>query len=308
MERKFLLSHQQDRKISNPSRTGGSGLKNQTHIRILVCLFSFLAISLISCQSSEVSSFIKQSESQPNASEPLLWWTPKPGQLVQIQYAGEIDLTVQAEIFNLDLFETTPEDIQILHSRNIKVICYLNAGAWENWRPDSDDFPRAVIGKKYQGWPGEYWLDIRQIDVLKPILTARLDLCAEKGFDGVDPDNLDGYMNRTGFPLTYEDQLNFNRWLAAEAHQRHLAIGLKNDPDQADDLVMDFDWITTESCFFEGWCEMLEPFLQAGKPVFAIEYTDESNQFYEYCNTALGQVINPILKHRALDAWRETCP
>ncbi|MEA3325933.1 MAG: endo alpha-1,4 polygalactosaminidase [Chloroflexota bacterium] len=283
-------------------------MKTQTHIRIFVCLFSLLAALLISCRSSDVSSYTVQSESQPNAAESLLWWTPKPGQLMQIQYAGEIDLTVQAEIFNLDLFETTPEEIQYLHSKGVQVICYLNAGAWENWRPDSNDFPKATIGKKYQAWPGEYWLDIRQIEALKPILTARLDLCAEKGFDGVDPDNLDGYMNQTGFPLTYEDQLNFNRWLAAEAHQRHLAIGLKNDPDQAINLVMDFDWITTESCFCEGWCEMIEPFIQAGKPVFAIEYTDEGAQFNKYCGTRLAKTINPILKHQALDAWRETCP
>jgi len=283
-------------------------LKNKTSIFYFVCLFSLLTNLLMGCRSSDISSVSKQPETQPNVEDSLLWWTPKPGQLWQVQYDGEIDLTVQVEIFNLDLFETSSDDIQSLHSKGVKVICYINAGAWEDWRPDRDQYPNEVLGAKYQGWPGEYWLDIRQIDTLKPILTARLDLCVEKGFDGVDPDNLDGYVNETGFPLTYEDQLNFNRWLAAEAHQRHLAIGLKNDPDQAIELVSDFDWITTESCFEEGWCEMVEPFLQAGKPVFAIEYTDESDQFYEYCNTALGQIINPILKHRALDAWRETCP
>ena len=283
-------------------------MKKQPYILHHAWLFGLLANLLIGCQSSDIFSLLKQSESQQNVEESLLPWKPKPGQLWQVQYDGEIDLAVQADIFNLDLFETTPEDIQRLHSRNIKVICYLNAGAWENWRPDWDQYPNEVLGAKYQGWPGEYWLDIRQIDVLKPILTARLDLCVEKGFDGVDPDNLDGYMNMTGFPLTFEDQLNFNRWLADEAHQRHLAIGLKNDPDQAIELVMDFDWITTESCFNEGWCDKVEPFIQAGKPICAIEYTNEGTRFYESCSTTLAQIINPILKHRTLDAWRSTCP
>ncbi len=284
-------------------------MKKQTAFLILVCLFSLLAFSLISCQSSEISTLTNQQhETQPDIEGSPLWWTPKPGQLLQVQYDGEIDLTVQAEIFNLDLFETTPEDIQSLHSRNIKVVCYLNAGAWENWRSDSEQYPKSVIGKKYQGWPGEYWLDIRQIDALGPILTARLDLCADKGFDGVDPDNMDGYTNNTGFPLTYEDQINFNRWLAAEAHQRQLAIGLKNDPDQANELVMDFDWTTTESCFSEGWCGKVESFIDAGKPIFAIEYTDDDSQFSVICSSTLAQNINPILKHRSLDVWREICP
>ena len=42
----------------------------------------------------------------------------------------------------------------------------------------------------------------------------RLDLAAAKGCDAVDPDNVDGYANPTGFDLTGDDQLAFNRWLA----------------------------------------------------------------------------------------------
>lgn len=283
-------------------------MKSQTSNRYLICLFGLLAMMLGSCQSSNQPKLTEQAVPQQNHAESPSWWTPESGQLWQVQYDGEIDLDVQADIFNLDLFETTSEDIQYLHSKGIKVICYLNAGAWENWRPDSDLFPKNILGNKYRGWPGERWLDIRQIDQLNLIITARLDLCAEKGFDGVDPDNLDGYTNRTGFSLTAEDQLKFNRWLAAEAHGRHLAVGLKNDPDQAMDLVHDFDWITTESCFFEGWCEKVDPFIQSGKPIFAIEYTDESLHFDDICATSLAGVINPILKNRALDAWREVCP
>lgn len=233
---------------------------------------------------------------------------PEPGLSWQIQYVGEIDLDVDVQVYNLDLFETSAEDIQYLHGKGISVICYLNAGSWEDWRPDSDAFPESVLGKDYEGWPGECWLDIRQVDLLAPIMTARLDLCAEKGFDGVDPDNLDGYQNATGFDLTPEDQLAYNIWLADEAHQRGLAIGLKNDPEQASELVDHFDWATVESCFEEGWCELMKPFLQNNKPVFAIEYTEMDINLDDFCSQATELSIDILIKHRNLDAWRDICP
>ena len=45
-------------------------------------------------------------------------------------------------------------------------------------------------------------MDIRQIDILGPIMQARLDLCKQKGFDAVEPDNVDAYQNKPGFPMT----------------------------------------------------------------------------------------------------------
>lgn len=236
------------------------------------------------------------------------WWQPAQGLDWQVQYTGDLDLDVPADVFSLDLFETTPEQIKALHDRGVRVVCYLNAGAWEDWRPDRDDFPESVLGADYAGWPGERWLDIRQVEALAPVMTARLDRCAEKGFDGVDTDNLDGYTNPTGFPLAAEDQLAYNRWLAQAAHARGLAIGLKNDPGQATELVADFDWATTESCFTQGWCENLAPFLSIGKPVFDIEYTDNDLRTQDFCPRATELGVDAILKHRELDDWHATCP
>lgn len=42
-------------------------------------------------------------------------------------------------------------------------------------------------------------------------MQARLDLAVQKGCDGVEPDNVDGYQNNSGFPLTAQDQLAYNR-------------------------------------------------------------------------------------------------
>lgn len=219
-----------------------------------------------------------------------------------------MDLSIDAELYDIDLFDNDRSVVAALHEQGRRVVCYISVGSWEKWRPDKDRFPAEVLGKDYAGWPGERWLDIRRIDVLAPILRARLDACQAKGFDGVEPDNIDGYLNDTGFPLTYQDQLQFNLWLAEEAHQRGLSIGLKNDPEQVRDLLPFFDWALTEDCFAEGWCEDLEPFVASGKAVFAAEYTDSGSDIDEICQQATTMNFNLILKHRRLDAYRRICP
>ena len=97
-------------------------------------------------------------------------------------------------------------------------------------------FPSSVLGSS-NGWPGEKWLDIRQISALAPIMTARMQMCVQKGFDALEPDNIDGYANSTGFPLTAQDQLAYNQWIANTAHSLGLSVGLKNDVDQTAQLA-----------------------------------------------------------------------
>jgi endo-alpha-1,4-polygalactosaminidase (GH114 family) len=226
----------------------------------------------------------------------------------QWQLAEEpVDLSLDVDMYDIDLFENDSAVVAELHSRQREVICYISVGSWEEWRPDADKFPDSVVGKDYGGWPGEKWLDIREIDLLAPVMRSRLDKCKAKGFDGVEPDNIDGYTNDTGFDLTYEDQLNYNIWLAKEAHARGLTIGLKNDSDQVADLLPHFDWALTEGCFDEGWCDQFQPFIAAGKPVFAAEYTDTGITLDRFCSKANAMGINAILKHRDLGVYREAC-
>jgi endo-alpha-1,4-polygalactosaminidase (GH114 family) len=235
------------------------------------------------------------------------WWKPEAGTSWQWQLDQPIDPSFNVGMYDIDLFENEPGVVEKLHSQGRKVICYISVGSWEEWRADAGQFPKSVIGKDYNGWQGEKWLDIRQIDLLAPILRARFDECKAKGFDGIEPDNIDGYTNDTGFPLTYEDQLAFNTWLAKEAHNRGLSIGLKNDADQVADLLPYFDWALSEDCFSEGWCEQMQPFIKAGKPVFAAEYTDTSITFEDFCPQAKAWKFSGILKNRDLDAFMESC-
>ncbi len=230
-------------------------------------------------------------------------WQPAPGTSWQWQLTGRIDNSVDADVFDLDLFDVPRETIDELHDAGRRVICYLNAGAYEPWRPDADDFPEEVLGRGMAGWD-ERWLDVRRIDLLAPIMRARLTLAADKGCDAVEPDNIDGYQNDTGFPLDGGDQLRYNRWLAAEAHARGLAIGLKNDLEQVEELVDHFDFAINEECYRWGECETLRPFVEAGKAVFGAEYGLSTDAF---CPVTNALNFDFILKRLDLGVYRESC-
>jgi hypothetical protein len=161
-----------------------------------------------------------------------------------------------------------------------------------------------VLGDAVSGWPDERWLDIRRLDVLGPIMEKRLDLCRAKGFDGVEPDNVDGYSNGTGFPLSAADQLAYNRFLVSAAHARGLSIGLKNDLDQVAELQPIYDWALNEECFANSECQLLQPFVQAGKAVFNVEYGLDPASF---CPQARAMGFMSMRKELALDAARTPC-
>jgi hypothetical protein len=222
----------------------------------------------------------------------------------QIQYSGKIDPFLDVDVFDLDLFDTPQSTIEALHEHGVFVICYFSAGSYEDWRPDAFRFPPEILGKEMKGWPGERWLDIRRLDLLAPIIESRLDLAVQKGCDGIDPDNVNGYANDVGFPLSADDQLRFNIFLANAAHARGLSVGLKNDLEQIPQLLPYFDWILDEECFSYNECDKLLPFLQAGKPVFVVEYELSPEEF---CPQANQMGFSAIHKNRDLDAYRTNC-
>jgi hypothetical protein len=226
-------------------------------------------------------------------------WRPMPGTTWQWQLTGTIDTSVVAAMYDIDLFDAPQATIDQLHAAGRVVVCYFSAGTYEDWRPDASTFPAAALGNGVDGWPGEKWVDTRSAS-LRQILAARLDMAAQKRCDGVEPDNVDGYQNNPGFPLTATTQLDFNRFLATEAHARSLSVGLKNDVDQVVALEPSFDWSLNEECSKYDECATLAPFIQAGKAVFHTEYTTSCPQAVTGFST--------ILKHLNLDAWRVACP
>jgi hypothetical protein len=233
-------------------------------------------------------------------------WSPSPGISWQIQYSGSpIDTSVDVEMYDVDLFDTPRATVDDLHDMDRVVVCYFNAGGWEDWRDDADQFPQEALGNDLDGWPGERWLDVTHPDV-RELMADRLDQAVDAGCDGVDPDNVDGYTNDPGFDFGYAEQLEFNRFLADEAHARGLSVGLKNDMDQIPDLVEEFDFTVNEECFDYDECDTLQPFVDASKAVFQIQYGD-STHADEVCPDANARDLDTLVKQMDLDAWRISC-
>ena len=244
----------------------------------------------------------------PSAAE-AAWWRPRAGLTFSILLSvAPSTIDTPAEVVDVDLFDIRKGTVAALKRQGKRVVCYMSAGSWENWRPDRRDFPSGVIGKNYDGWAGERWLDIRDLDALGPVMRARLDRCRDKGFDAVDPDNVDGYQADTGFPLTRSDSIRYLRFLATEAHRRGLAIGLKNASELSRFVLDRFDFAVTEDCFGQGWCRNSKNFIRQDKPVFAIEYTDNGISFGAFCRQAANLGLSPLLKRRNLDEWERRCP
>jgi hypothetical protein len=235
-------------------------------------------------------------------------WVPRPGLTFSIALSvAPTTVTTPAQVVDLDLFDISPLTVAKLKRQGKRAICYLSAGSWENWRPDARRFPANVLGKNYDGWAGERWLDIRNITALAPIMRARLDLCKAKRFDAVDPDNVDGYQADTGFPIARVHAIKYVKFLALEAHRRGLALGLKNAGEISRYVLPDVDFQVTEDCFEQGWCGRSRNFIAARKPVFAIEYTDNRIDFAAFCRQTLALKISPLLKRRSLDLWERRC-
>lgn len=233
-------------------------------------------------------------------------WHPAPRTSWQWQLTGTIDTSIDAAMYDIDLFDAPQATIDSLHSDGRIVICYFSAGSFEDFRPDASSFPMSARGNALEGWPGEFWLDTRDATV-RQIMQARLDLAVTKHCDGVEPDNVDGYANDSGFPLTAQTQLDYNRFIASEAHARGLSVGLKNDLDQVPDLVGDFDWALNEECVQYDECGALAPFIAVSKAVFHVEYGDAALAD-TVCPMTQPLDFSTLIKNLDLDAFRVACP
>ncbi len=231
-------------------------------------------------------------------------WVPPAGATFQWQLQGEVDTTVVAEVYDIDMFDSSKALIGDLHSMGRRVICYVSAGSYEKWRPDADSFPNRVLGKPLDGWPGERWLDVRKLKPLKRIMDKRVARCAAKGFDGIEYDNVDGFTNDTGFDLSKDDQLAYLEYLSQVAHDNGLAAGLKNLPQLAKDLEPNWDFAVNEQCFQYDECKEYSAFIDNDKAVFHVEYEMDVSEF---CDEANEMGFTSMRKKYSLKAWRQAC-
>ena len=275
----------------------------------LLCLI----ILLSSCSESDPTK--QNSNNNLPITQPIEsgnWYKPSINVSWQWQLNNSINKSYNVDIYDIDLFDTQASAIKTLQQSGKKVICYFSAGSYENWRSDKDMFPQESLGEQLDDWEGEKWLDITN-NKLRTIMKSRLDLAVEKGCDGVEPDNVDGFDNITGFALSYQDQLEYNIFLANAARSRGLSIALKNDLTQVVALEPYFDFAVNEECNFYNECDQLLPFIKSGKPVlnveYSLEYVNNTNQqrdsLCEY--SKLTQIQTLVLPLELDDSFRYSC-
>ncbi|MCR9085942.1 MAG: endo alpha-1,4 polygalactosaminidase [Rhodobacteraceae bacterium] len=223
------------------------------------------------------------------------------------QLTEPFDLSVDVQVIDLDPDSVTPSQIAALKARGVKTICYVSVGTVESYRDDAELFPEHVLGAVYDDWPNERFLDIRQLDAILPLMTARFDRCRALGFDAVEPDNMDLFENETGLPITAAHQIAYLRPLIAYAHRIGLEIGQKNAPDLIPALHRDFDFIILESCFHYGFCDDALVYAQEGKDVLAAEYSHMPVDRRAACAFGAKAGIRFIFKERELAAGGQAC-
>jgi hypothetical protein len=282
---------------------------------IFLVSFTFLVGCGGSSSSSSDSSATEQTKIFDAMVEPYTtgtWYKPEKQTSWQWQLQGDINTSYDVEIYDIDLFDSEATFIESLKNDGKKVICYFSAGSWENWRSDKDDFPSSVLGDAMDGWAGEKWLDISN-EALAPIMKARLDLAVQKGCDGVEPDNMDGYTNNTGSALSASEQLAYNKFIANEARKRGLSVGLKNDLDQIVELEPYFDFSVNEQCHEYNECDRLRPFIDANKPVLNAEYKEKyvnnhNNERDTMCSESINLEFKTLILPLDLDgSFRYSC-
>ena len=221
-----------------------------------------------------------------------------------MQLQGDL-VSRPASIYVIDMFGYTENDIRQLKARGHTVICAMSLGTRESWNPDASRFAPSEIGRSMPNSPGENWIDTRSANV-RAIMLSRLDLAKSKGCQGVDFIAGDGYENRTGFPLTLQSQLEYNRYMAFAAHDRELILTLNGVAALAEDLAEIFDLAVAEQCYQYNECGGYQSFVSRGKPVLAMEYGPVNAS---YCAQAKDSLISLAYFNYELDGSRyETCP
>jgi hypothetical protein len=184
-------------------------------------------------------------------------------------------------VYDIDGENSTAADVQVIHAAGAIAVCYVDVGTLEMGRSDYAKFPSSVVGPGVQGWPGENWLLVTAANqsILLPLMKARLQSwCEAKGFDAVEPDNLDAFSNISG--LTEADNVAYDLAIASLAHGLKLSVGLKNllsdvSTANAATLVKTFDWALVEQCYEYSECSpytQTGSFTAIGKAVWDVEY------------------------------------
>jgi hypothetical protein len=175
-------------------------------------------------------------------------------------------------------------------------ICYINAFQAQ---PDATDWWRAnhpdLLLKNAAGEPviDENWneqlldvsTDAKRAELAK-VVGGWIDDCAAKGFQAVEPDNLDSYSRSQGL-LTADQDAAMAAELVRLAHGKGLAAGQKNTTEFLPRAAkIGFDFAVAEQCGVYDECGKYAA--AYGGRVFDVEYDDKG--FGAACRAYAGRI------------------
>lgn len=246
-----------------------------------------LAVKQGSVRISTVSLESANGPVSPTAIKPIrpgvsFWW-PIGGSISATALNAD---TATRKVFDVDPFDGAYETATALNNLKSKgtLVCYFSAGTAEDWRSDYSSFTALDKAEPLPGWDGEYILDTESENV-RNIMRRRMDAMKNKGCDGVEPDNVDGYTNlpsgsRLKGKLDRAASLRYLDFLQIEAHNRGMSVALKNSggevtatlPTSGKKVFEAFDWALVEECYQYSDCDDYRPFVTANKAVVIVEY------------------------------------
>ena len=174
-----------------------------------------------------------------------------------LQYKGQF-VDRKRDYVILDLWGYNPKELP----KHSKYIAYFSMH-YERWRPDASEFKKSWLCGELDDWPGEEVICDKNIDDVLPIMYRRIDLAKEKGYIGIDGDNID-QGSSTSKAVYYWTKL------AEYAKSKGLLFGLKNAAKIADKVDASFHMV--EQCVQYNECNR---YTGRGKAVFDIEYQDK---------------------------------
>jgi glycosyl hydrolase family 114 len=186
-------------------------------------------------------------------------------------------------------------------------ICYVNAFQTQDDergvnRPDErSNWPAKLVLRRLgddPNWGGEYLVDIssaakraRAVDWVQQMIRV----CAKKGFDAVEYDNLDSWTRFDGTPIAdrvpfgKEQAIRYAKALTKRAHALGLAVAQKNTLQLSRHESRDrigFDFAISEECARYRECGDWLP--RFGNHVIDIEY--RRRDFKRACRTVGGRL------------------
>ncbi len=220
----------------------------------------------------------------PSASAPPTWAPPPAGAGVDYQIGGDYPLPEGVTIVARDWFAgSAPEDAY--------GICYVNAFQTQDDEDDVDrpdersawpaDLVLLELGDD-PNWGGEYLIDISTPEkraVAAAWMEPMIATCAAKGFEAIEPDNLDSWTRFDDTPM--EDRVPFGQaeaiayaeLIAGIGHRYGLAVAQKNTVELPAEVARDrigFDFAVAEEC--GRWDECQGYVDVYGDNVIVIEY------------------------------------